>query len=297
MARQDQLLRAARTAGVARATTAVAGLALIAVHPDVATAGVALLGCAAAVSARPTRTPGALTRLVRGDGVTIVAQPIADLDTGAVHAYELLARFRTSGPADPVHWFGLADAHGLGAELELACLREALPLLAARPAGTWVSVNLSAHMLGDPRTVAQLDAAGDVAGLIVEVTERSLAGDDADATEAVAQLRRRGVTLAVDDVGAGYSGLRQIMTLRPRYLKLDRALVHGIEGSRERAAMIEALVGYAARTGSRVVAEGVETEAELSAVRALGVRLVQGFAIGMPQPPWSGGRPASQYSA
>jgi EAL domain-containing protein (putative c-di-GMP-specific phosphodiesterase class I) len=87
-------------------------------------------------------------------------------------------------------------------------------------------------------------------------------------------------------MGAGYSGLRQITAVHPSYLKLDRSLVSGIDEDDERAALVGALAGYSKQVGSMLVAEGVETEAELSAIRLLGVPLVQGFYLGRPGAPW-----------
>ena len=92
--------------------------------------------------------------------------------------------------------------------------------------------------------------------------------------------------LAVDDMGAGYSGLRQITSVLPGYLKLDRSLVCGIDSDSERAALVGALVGYSNQVGCMLVAEGVENEAELRAVRRLGVPLVQGFYLSRPGAPW-----------
>ena len=103
---------------------------------------------------------------------------------------------------------------------------------------------------------------------------------------AIAPLLDRGAHLAVDDMGAGYSGLRQITSVRPDYLKLDRSLISGIDGDSERAALVGALAGYSKQVGSMLVAEGVETEAELAVVRELGVPLVQGYYFSRPAPPW-----------
>jgi EAL domain-containing protein (putative c-di-GMP-specific phosphodiesterase class I) len=87
-------------------------------------------------------------------------------------------------------------------------------------------------------------------------------------------------------MGAGYSGLRQITALHPTYLKLDRSLVHGIDSDPDRAALMRALVGYGEHAGALLVAEGVETAAELEAVSAVGVQLIQGYYYGRPAPPW-----------
>jgi EAL domain-containing protein (putative c-di-GMP-specific phosphodiesterase class I) len=87
-------------------------------------------------------------------------------------------------------------------------------------------------------------------------------------------------------MGAGYSGLRQITNVHPSYLKLDRSLVSGIDGDGERAALVGALAGYSRQVGCLLLAEGVETEAELREVRRLGVPLVQGFFLARPAPAW-----------
>ncbi len=87
-------------------------------------------------------------------------------------------------------------------------------------------------------------------------------------------------------MGAGYSGLRQMTTVRPTYMKLDRSLIRGIDADPDRGALISALLGYARQTGGHLIAEGVETEAELAALTALGVELVQGFHVARPGSPW-----------
>jgi len=215
------------------------------------------------------------------------AQPIVDLADGTVHAYESLARFQTRGTDSPLHWFALADEFGLRTELELACLRAALQLYAVRPTPAHLTVNVSGPVLMDPRAQELLAAIEDPSGLIVEITEEAVVYANADLERALAPLLARGVRLAIDDMGAGYSGLRQITALRPTYLKLDRSLITGIDADVHRAALVEALVGYANRTAGMLVAEGVETEAELRTVAELGVPLVQGWFYGRAEAPWT----------
>lgn len=236
-----------------------------------------------------SRTSGpraSLERLIAGEGLKIVVQPIVDVATGVPHAYEALARFHAGSTNSPLHWFALADEFGLRDELELACLREALKLLPDCPPGTRLSVNLSGPVLLDPRVPELLAAQPDLSTLIVEITEEAIVEQDLRLDRASAELLAKGASLAVDDMGSGYSGLRQITALNPAYLKLDRALVSGIEPGSARAALVEALVGYAARTGSYLVAEGVETREELDVLAELGVPLIQGFYFGRPAAPW-----------
>ncbi|MGA2012362.1 MAG: EAL domain-containing protein, partial [Solirubrobacteraceae bacterium] len=102
----------------------------------------------------------------------------------------------------------------------------------------------------------------------------------------ISSLIALGVRFAVDDMGAGYSGLRQITTVRPSYLKLDRSLISGIDGDSDRGALVTAMLGYAHQTGGYLVAEGVETQAELDTLTRLGVELVQGYYLARPGWPW-----------
>jgi predicted signal transduction protein with EAL and GGDEF domain len=227
-----------------------------------------------------------LTRLIGGEGLSMAVQPIVDLRSGTVHAYEALARFGQGGTDSPLHWFSLAEEFGERDALERACLRAALELLAVRPADTRVAVNLSAPVLLDQRTLCILERPGDLSGLIIEVTEEALVQSEAQLHTTIAPLRARGARLAVDDMGAGYSGLRQITTVQPSYLKLDRSLVSGIDSDGDRAALVSALVGYAEHVGSLLVAEGIESPAELRTLLELGVPLAQGFYLGRPAVPW-----------
>ena len=228
----------------------------------------------------------ALERLCSGEGLAVATQPIVDLESGESHAYEALARFATRGEQGPLHWFALADELGLRAELELACLRAATGLIGELPPGSRLSVNLSATMLVDTRTSEVLEGLPDLSRLIIEVTEETLVRHGPDIERILGELADRGVRFAVDDVGAGYSGLGQLATLRPTYVKLDRGLVRGLDREPARVALVRALADYARGTGGLLVAEGVETVEELAHVRAAGAPLVQGFLLARPGPPW-----------
>jgi diguanylate cyclase len=227
-----------------------------------------------------------LERLIAGVGLNVVVQPIVTVPEGVAHAFEALARFQTRGTSSPLHWFALADEFGVRDRLELACLRAALRTFQSRPPGTALTVNLSGPLLLDPRIDVLLDEVGPLEGLILEMTENSLLEDTPGMHAQISRLLGRGVRFAVDDMGAGYSGLRQITTIRPSYLKLDRSLISGIDTDPDRGALVSAMLGYARQTGGHLVAEGVETEAELETLLALGVRLVQGFYLARPGWPW-----------
>jgi diguanylate cyclase (GGDEF)-like protein len=234
----------------------------------------------------PKGARGALARLIEGEGIAMVVQPIVDWRTGKVHAYEALARFQTRGTSSPLHWFALADEFGLREDLEIACLEAALELLDYVPAGARLSVNLSGPVLMGERAQRILASRADVSALIVEVTEEALVHRDAALKSAIEPLLARGAHFAVDDMGAGYSGLGQVTALHPTYLKLDRSLVREIDKDPDRAALLRALAGYSEHTGALMVAEGVETAEELDAIADLGIPLIQGYYLGRPAPPW-----------
>ena len=91
------------------------------------------------------------------------------------------------------------------------------------------------------------------------------------------------VRLAVDDAGAGFASLRHILELRPDFVKLDIGLVRGVNADPARAAMVAGVCHFASVTGTRLIAEGVETQAEADSLRVLGVELAQGYLFGRPE--------------
>ena len=228
----------------------------------------------------------ALAETIRHGRIAMATQPIVDLRSGAVHAYEALARFGIPGDMSTGELFALAERVGMREQLDLACLACGLALLPERPAGTRLTVNVSSQLLVERHAIELLTAQPDLQGLVLEITEEGLVRDYAALQHALAPLLERGARIAVDDMGAGYSGLRHALDLHPAYLKLDRGLVHGIDRDPKRAALVDALLRYAEHAGSHIVAEGVETEGELETLMRLGVPLAQGFLLGRPAPPW-----------
>jgi diguanylate cyclase (GGDEF)-like protein len=233
------------------------------------------------------RARASLARTIAAGRIAIAVQPIVDLRSGAVHAYEALARFDL-GSLTTGEVFGLAERVGMRADLDLACLERALALLPQRPRGTRLTVNVAGALLSHPRALAALSALSDADGrdLVLEITEDALVRDYDALRRAVRPLLDRGMRIAVDDMGAGYSGLRHAIDLHPAYLKLDRALVSGIDRDPKRAALVDALLRYAEHAGSHIVAEGVETDGELTTLRRLGVPFAQGYLLARPAQPW-----------
>lgn len=213
----------------------------------------------------------------------ILYQPIWSVKDGRPIGFESLSRFMDEPVRTPDRWFAEAEEVGRGVELELLAIRKALTALDSLPDGVYLAVNAS------PGTVLGAGLSEALAPypperIVLEVTEHSLVQDFDSLSAAVAPLRARGVRLAVDDAGAGYSGLQQILQMRPDLIKLDRSLIQDIANDPGRRALAAALTVFARDTGSRLVAEGVETETELAMLRALGLDTIQGYLLGRPMP-------------
>jgi EAL domain-containing protein (putative c-di-GMP-specific phosphodiesterase class I) len=211
----------------------------------------------------------------------IVFQPIVHLASRASIGYEALARFAAE-PARPVDaWFSDATRLGRGVELEIAAIERALVASAPLAGSAFVSVNLSPTTLADER-LSQALAERDLSGVVFEITEHVVVEDYPALSKAIAGWRRRGVRLAIDDAGAGFASLRHVLSLTPDFVKLDLSLVRDIDTDVARQAMATALVSFAAKSGTMVVAEGIETQAELAMLISLGVTTGQGYFMGRP---------------
>jgi EAL domain-containing protein (putative c-di-GMP-specific phosphodiesterase class I)/ActR/RegA family two-component response regulator len=213
----------------------------------------------------------------RGD-VHPVYQPIVDLAQGRVSGVEALSRFDSGTPQQ---WFDDADAVGLRAELETAAIRAALCGLPSLPPGAYLSLNISPATL-QSRDIARLLDTVPLDRVVMEMTEHAAVSDYDALKRALRPLRQAGVRIAVDDAGAGFASLRHILLLAPEIIKLDISLTRGIDSDRPRRALSFALVAFARETQSTIVAEGVETGAELRVLRDLGVTHGQGFLLARP---------------
>ena len=223
-----------------------------------------------------------IEQVIARDEIEMLFQPILRLADRRPVGVECLARFADRDTRTPDRWFAEAAGVGLGVALEMVAVRRAIASLPYIPAHIYVAVNASPDLL----LSGELDAA--LAGIprgriLVEVTEHQQIADYAQLRAALRRLRQR-ARLAIDDVGAGYSGLRHILDLEPDVLKLDMSLTRGVDSDRARATLAEAMVSFAEGIGSVIVAEGIETQAEMDALRGLGVGYGQGYHLGRPMP-------------
>jgi len=226
--------------------------------------------------------------IARG-GPALAFQPIVDLRTREAVGFEALARF-SSPPSSPEAWFGRAARTGLLVELELAAARRALSRLPELPAGVFLALNASPRTIRSAAFAEVLLTAGAADRLVVELTERAEGRDLAAVSGALEALRREGVRVAIDDLISGRGALEALAAIRPDLAKLDISLTRGIDADAVRKTLVSALSSLAASMGARIVAEGIESAAELAVLRSLGVPLGQGFLLGRPRPleAWTG---------
>lgn len=236
----------------------------------------------------PHRAELEVKRVLAGmSSARLVFQPVTDLSRGEVVGYEALARFGDAGLRAPGPYFAAAERCGRTAELEAHLLQQALTARADVPAGRFLAVNLSPALLASPVVTAVLRAAGDLSGLVLELTEHVPVDNLGALRRRIDLLRDRGALLALDDAGAGWSGLRQVAELRPDVVKLDKSLVTDVDSDQVKQGLVELVHQFVSRLDSRLLVEGIERFEELDAVARLGVPLAQGWLLGRPSLRWS----------
>jgi EAL domain-containing protein (putative c-di-GMP-specific phosphodiesterase class I) len=273
----DRVIGVIGLGGTSSASGSVSAERLTTVREFGVVAG-ALLGPHLADRARRSELHASMSRIIDDLAFHPVFQPIVDLDTGLTIGYEALTRFNDG--VRPDTQFANATGVGLGLPLETACLRAAQHDSVALPALAWLSLNVSPALASAlVPLIAVLESSE--RDIVLEITEHAPIESYSGLTNALKGLRGH-VRVAVDDAGAGYAGLKHILEIRPDIVKLDVALVRGVDADPVRRALIAGMVSFARDAGCVLLAEGIETDSELAALRALGVSLGQGYLLGRP---------------
>jgi EAL domain-containing protein (putative c-di-GMP-specific phosphodiesterase class I) len=228
-----------------------------------------------------TETVSRISDAIAAGQPAVAMQPIHNLATGAPIGVEALARF--PGGASPDRWFADASAAGLGVVLELAAVDAAMGALPYVPAPAYLAVNASPDLIISGR-LEELVAAAPKGRMVVEITEHEQVANYVALRSALAPLKDY-CRIAIDDVGAGYSGLRHILDLGPDILKLDMSLTRDVDRDPARRALIRAMVDFAGTIACSLVAEGIERPGELEVLRDLGVAAGQGWHFSRALPP------------
>ena len=219
------------------------------------------------------------------ESLSVVFQPIVDRRSRKTMGFEAL--MRTKEPSMPHPGALLEVAERLERLDEVGRRVRELAATSFRPHedGMTLFVNLHPADLLDPNLYDRTAPLTKMAERVVlEITERAALDDITDTKHRVNELRRRGFKLAIDDLGAGYAGLTSFATLEPEVVKLDMSLIRGIEASPVRRHIVESMTRLCRELDMKVVAEGIETTAELATVIDLGCDHLQGYLLGRPDP-------------
>jgi len=233
----------------------------------------------------------ALDAILQPGGITPVFQPICDVDDGhwTIAGFECLSRGPKGTNFESANV--LFDYVRLKREetlVDRACITTALAAARALPAETHLGINVHASTLGrDSGFVDFLRGAADTNGiafhrLTIEVVEHAPPWDGLSFLSMLDRLRGHGARIALDDVGLGQSNFKMLLDVCPDFMKIDRYFIEHCATDPNRQAVIEVVTRLAERFGARVIAEGVEDEATVKALKLLGITLMQGFYFSKP---------------
>ena len=230
-----------------------------------------------------------LQRIILKEQIEMVFQPIMDLTTGKPHGFEALCR----GPKgtdleNPIRLFDVATKADLLFELDHLCRRQALIAGKNLDRQYKLFINTLPFSIRDPafqgKYLINLFEGTDLAPeqLVLEVTERLAIENYALFVDAMKYFADMRCLIAIDDMGAGYSGLEKIVHLRPHYVKFDMYMVRDIDTSFVKQQMLHAFKVMSDKIDAKLIAEGIETKEELETVREIGVEYVQGYLLAKP---------------
>lgn len=231
-----------------------------------------------------------MKQILRQESVKAVYQPIVSLKSGRILGYEALSR----GPegselASPAVLFSLAERYKCLSALELLCHRKAISGSAQELGDNLLFINISPSILatGDYQKVLTeilLDNGINPKRVVLELTERDPIEDFSEFREALNVYRVAGYRIAIDDAGAGYSSLQAIAELQVEFVKIDCSLIRDIDQNPTKRALLETLVDFCAKVGSRIICEGIESVDELRVLIDLGCNYGQGYLLAKPGP-------------
>ncbi len=241
------------------------------------------------VSARKRRRR--FHELILDRRVYSVYEPIVEVDTNVVHAYEALAR----GPEGtefqaPIAMFQEAERQGLVFELDCLCRAAGLAGAIDFPAGSKLFLNVLPSAIHDPdfrsgRLIRTLEKCRlSPQDVVFEVSEQQSIRDFEAFREMRDYYRKLGFSFALDDTGSGYAGLEALLEISPEYIKVDRAFVSGVDEDAVRQDLLRALRSVADKTGAKIIGEGLDTLEELAMLEELGIDYGQGWLFGHPHP-------------
>lgn len=219
------------------------------------------------------------------EGLWMAFQPIVEFSQKRPLAYEALMRTNAPDVKGPAEMLQLAESTGRIHELGRRVRQQVSGVLDSFTPDADLFVNLHPEDLDDTELYdVNAPLSRHAHKVVLEITERASVNHDALLTERIAKLRLMGYRIAVDDLGAGYSGLTTLARVQPEFVKIDGALVRNIDSSSVNQLIVTAVCDLSRELNVRVVAECIETTKELATLRALGVDLLQGYLFAKPSP-------------
>ncbi|MEW5805889.1 MAG: EAL domain-containing protein [Acidobacteriota bacterium] len=230
-----------------------------------------------------------LKNIINAEKIQTVFQNIVDVSNMEVFGYEAFSR----GPKDsafekPAMMFALSNRMGMSADLDRVCRKVALKNAEGLPAGAKLFINSLPSSIADPDWISgKIDEllwqhgmrAEDI---VLEIPEKHYNEDSTSFEKNARFLKGKGMSIAIDDIGTGYSSLQTIMDLNPDYLKIDESLIRDVDKNLIKQELIRSLIQIASNIGAFIIAEGVETDHELDTVKKVGVRYAQGYFFSYP---------------
>jgi EAL domain-containing protein (putative c-di-GMP-specific phosphodiesterase class I) len=225
-----------------------------------------------------------LVEVIAGEHLRLALQPIVRAPDGAVYAYEALLRSTHVDFPGPLPLLAAAERHALLDVLADRVIDEALHWLQRDQSDARLFLNLHPTELATPDSLdRRLERLQPWASRVVlEVTERASISGAPTLERSMALIRERGFTVALDDLGAGYSALAMLAELQPGVIKVDMSIVRDCDSNPRKRRLLDLLCRFADATDALLVAEGVETQAEAETLRACGAHLLQGYLFGRP---------------
>jgi EAL domain-containing protein (putative c-di-GMP-specific phosphodiesterase class I)/GGDEF domain-containing protein len=231
-------------------------------------------------------------------------QPIVHMQSGEIIAYEGLIRGPSDSPLHaPMNLFKVARNNGLTVEVEHLCRKVVLERFAelALPGKLFLNVSPECLLQRDARHGETLEYIREIGinpdRVIIELTENQPTYDYDLMREAVLHYRNMGFQIAIDDLGEGFSSLRLWSELRPEYVKIDMHFIQGINHDPVKLQFVRSIQEIAEKSNTLVIAEGIETQAELLVLRDVGVAFGQGYHLGRPHPTPARAAPAEVVKA
>lgn len=226
-------------------------------------------------------TEGRIRAAMDEYGFSLVFQPIFSAQDRTITGFEALCRFAGEPYISPDRWFLDAATVGMQADLEICVIEKALSTLTDFDPDIYLSLNVSPATVQTGR-LREVFRACPPDRIVLELTEHEAFTDYETLLIELDTLREAGIRIAIDDAGAGYAGLQQIVRLQPDIIKLDISLTSNIDTDIVRRSLAAALRTFAQDTHALIVAEGVETQGEFETLRAMSVDMMQGYLLGRP---------------